>query len=144
MDVTSIGIGRDPVALLRISRATGLNVVMGAGYYIDQTHSDWLRKASVDEIAKSIIKDVDEGVDGTGIRAGIIGEIVKFHIDALSVDLVVMTFAIGKCCFCRPVNRTFNRSTEILSSNEPHCALGPGDQQHWQTCSKCFNRICKW
>lgn len=75
VDVTSIGIGRDPQALLRISRATGLNIVMGSGYYIDQTHSDWLRAASVDEIAASIIRDVSEGVDGTGIRAGIIGEI---------------------------------------------------------------------
>lgn len=75
VDVTSIGIGRDPRALLRISRATGLNVVMGSGFYIDATHSDWLRQASVDEIARKIIQDVDEGVDGTRIRAGIIGEI---------------------------------------------------------------------
>lgn len=75
VDVTSIGIGRDPEALLRISRATGLNVIMGSGYYVDQTHSDWLRKASVEEITASIIKDVDEGVDDTGIRSGIIGEI---------------------------------------------------------------------
>ena len=75
VDVTSVGIGRDPQALLRISRATGLNIVMGSGYYIDQTHSDWLRKASVDEVARAIIKDIDEGVDSTGIRSGIIGEI---------------------------------------------------------------------
>lgn len=75
VDVTSIGIGRDPRALQRISRATGLNVVMGSGFYIDKTHSDWLRQASVDEIARKIIRDVDEGVDETGIRSGIIGEI---------------------------------------------------------------------
>ena len=75
VDVTSVGIGRDPQALLRISRATGLNVVMGSGYYIDKTHSDWLRAASVDEIATSIIRDIDEGVGGTRIRSGIIGEI---------------------------------------------------------------------
>lgn len=75
VDVTSVGIGRDPRALLRISRATGLNIVMGSGYYIDQTHSDWLRAASVEEIANSIISEINEGVDGTGIRAGIIGEI---------------------------------------------------------------------
>jgi phosphotriesterase-related protein len=75
VDVTSVGIGRDPQALLRISRATGLNIIMGSGYYIDQTHSDWLRKASVDEVARSIIKDIDDGVGSTGIRSGIIGEI---------------------------------------------------------------------
>jgi len=34
VELTNIGIGRDPLALARISRATGLNVVMGAGYYV--------------------------------------------------------------------------------------------------------------
>jgi len=33
VDVTSNGLGRDPQALARISRATGLNVVMGGGHY---------------------------------------------------------------------------------------------------------------
>ncbi|MSQ08209.1 MAG: aryldialkylphosphatase [Dehalococcoidia bacterium] len=75
VDVTSVGLARDPEALARVSRATGLNVVMGAGYYVGVTHSDWFRKAGVDEVAHSIIRDVEKGVDGAGIRAGIIGEI---------------------------------------------------------------------
>ena len=75
VDVTSIGIGRDPHALVRMSRATGLHVVMGSGYYIDQTHSDELRAMPADKIADGIIKDVEHGVGGTGIRAGLIGEI---------------------------------------------------------------------
>ena len=33
VDVTNIGIGRDAKALARISRATGLNIIMGSGYY---------------------------------------------------------------------------------------------------------------
>ena len=33
VDVTNIGIGRDPKALVRISRATGLNIIMGSEYY---------------------------------------------------------------------------------------------------------------
>lgn len=75
VDSTSVGIGRDPQALLRISRATGLNIIMGSGYYVDSTHSDWLRSASVDEVAQTIISDIENGVGGTDIRAGIIGEI---------------------------------------------------------------------
>ena len=75
VDVTSIGIGRDPLALVRISRATGLQVVMGSGYYIDKTHSDDLRAKSADKIADSIIRDIEVGVGDTGIRAGLIGEI---------------------------------------------------------------------
>ncbi len=76
VDVTSIGLARDPIALAQISRATGLNVVMGGGYYVHLTHSDHLRnRASVDEVAEGIIRDVEIGVGETGIRTGIIGEI---------------------------------------------------------------------
>jgi phosphotriesterase-related protein len=75
VDVTSVGIGRDPQALVRISRATGLHIVMGSGYYIDQTHSEDLRSKSADKIAGTIIADIDRGVGDTGIRAGVIGEI---------------------------------------------------------------------
>ena len=40
VDATTYGIGRDPRALARISRLTGVNVVMGAGYYVDLVHPD--------------------------------------------------------------------------------------------------------
>ena len=38
VDTTSIGIARDPLALARISRATGVTIVMGAGYYLSLIH----------------------------------------------------------------------------------------------------------
>ena len=75
VDVTSIGLARDPNALVRVARSTGLNVVMGAGYYIGNTHSDWLKAAPVDAIAATIVRDIDKGVGETGVRSGIIGEI---------------------------------------------------------------------
>ena len=75
VDATSIGIARDPVGLARISRATGVNIIMGAALYVDDAHPDWARRASADELAERIIRDVTEGADGTGIRSGIIGEV---------------------------------------------------------------------
>ena len=38
VEATSIGIARDPLGLARISRATGVRVIMGAGYYLGGTH----------------------------------------------------------------------------------------------------------
>ena len=61
--------------LLRVSRATGLNVVMGAGYYVGMTHPEWFTEKPVEEIAAGIVSDVQVGVGDTGIRSGIIGEI---------------------------------------------------------------------
>lgn len=75
VDATSIGIGRDPEALMRISRATGLNVVAGCGYYTADTHPRNMDEKTVDEIAQEMIRDLTEGISGTGIRAGVIGEI---------------------------------------------------------------------
>ena len=75
VDVTSRGIGRNPEALARISRESGVHVVMGAGHYVAAVHPEDMDQRTEDDLAREIIVDVVEGVDGTGIRAGIIGEI---------------------------------------------------------------------
>jgi phosphotriesterase-related protein len=74
-DVTSIGLGRDPVALRAMSRAVGVGIVAGCGYYYHATHPDDMDRRSVGELAEEMIRDIREGIDGTDIRAGVIGEI---------------------------------------------------------------------
>jgi phosphotriesterase-related protein len=75
VDPTCRGIGRDPNALARISRVTGLQIVMGAGYYLQSSHPAAVRSMSADAIADEIVAEALEGVDGSGIRIGLIGEI---------------------------------------------------------------------
>ena len=75
VDPTNVGLGRDPNALARIARLTGMNIVMGAGYYLGATHPDDMNERSEESITQEIVKDIEEGVDNTGIRAGLIGEI---------------------------------------------------------------------
>lgn len=76
VDVTSIGLGRQPEALARMSRETGVRIVMGSGHYrepyLDREAVD---RTSVDALAAQIVADLETGVDGTSVRAGIIGEI---------------------------------------------------------------------
>ena len=74
VNLTPMGMGRDPTALARASEATGVHIVMGTGIYHEPFHPD--RIAGLDElqIARIMIGEITEGVDGTGIRAGIIGE----------------------------------------------------------------------
>ena len=78
VDTTSLGIGRDPLALSRISRASGVGIVMGASHYVPDTYDQSLHARGQDEIADSIVRDVETGVDETGIRAGIIGEVGNY------------------------------------------------------------------
>lgn len=73
VDPTCRGIGRDPHALQRISRATGLHIIMGAGYYLQPAHPRHVREMTAADIAAEIERDVQEGVGG--VRSGIIGEI---------------------------------------------------------------------
>ena len=75
VDATTIGIGRDPRALVRIAQATGVNIVMGAGYYVGAVHPDDMDSKTEDEIAAQITGEVRDGVDDTSVRAGVIGEI---------------------------------------------------------------------
>ena len=69
------GLGRDPLALARVARATGLNVIMGSGYYTANTHPADMDNKSEDEITDEIVRELTLGVADTDIRAGIIGEI---------------------------------------------------------------------
>lgn len=75
VDVTIIGLGRDPKALARISRATGLNVVMGSGYYTAPCHGSEMSAKTEAEITGEIVQDITVGVGSSGICAGLIGEI---------------------------------------------------------------------
>ncbi len=75
VDPTNIGLGRDPLALRRISEATGVNVVMGAGWYREAVYPPYVQEMSVNELSRLIVQDIQQGVDGTTIKAGVIGEI---------------------------------------------------------------------
>ena len=75
VDPTCQGIGRDPRALLRISQATGLNVIMGGGFYLQASHPERVRGMAAADIADEIVREAVSGVADTGIRIGLIGEI---------------------------------------------------------------------
>ena len=75
VEATTVGIGRDPDALARISREAGIHVVMGAGFYVEAVHPDDMDERSVDYLAREIVGDIVDGAEGSGIRAGIIGEV---------------------------------------------------------------------
>src|SRR5688572_5162897 len=50
VDTTNFGLTRDPDALLRISKESGLHVVMGAGWYQKALHPPDMTERSVEEL----------------------------------------------------------------------------------------------
>jgi len=79
VDATSIGLKRDPLALRRVSERTGLHIIMGTGYYQRVYHPDDMDRRTVDDLTRTIVRDVTAGVhDGvrqTDVRSGVIGEV---------------------------------------------------------------------
>lgn len=74
-EVTPIGQGRNPEGLKRISEQTGLHIVMTTGFYIQAGHPPYVAEKSIDELAAIMIEEITNGVDGSGIRAGVMGDV---------------------------------------------------------------------
>lgn len=76
VDTTNRGLGRQPEALRAVSERTGLHIITGTGMYRHQYYDhDWVDRNSVGAIANWMTSEIDDGIEGTGVRAGIIGEI---------------------------------------------------------------------
>jgi phosphotriesterase-related protein len=74
-EVSNIGLGRNPLGLQRIASSTGLNIIMGSGYYVGMSHPRTLAAKTEEEIAREIVDEITVGVGDTGVRSGVIGEI---------------------------------------------------------------------
>ena len=98
VDVSTPGIGRDPRALARVSRRTGVHVVMSTGFYVAATHPREVSAMSKAEIADRMITEITTGAvltpatggdqdwqpieAQTGIRAGIIKVACSYPLHA--------------------------------------------------------------
>lgn len=76
VDLTLRGMGRRPADLRAVSERTGLHVIAGTGLYRHQYYdAAWIDQQSVSQLAEWIERELTEGIEDTGVRAGIIGEI---------------------------------------------------------------------
>jgi phosphotriesterase-related protein len=76
VDATNMEIGRNPEALRRISVATGLNIIMGSGYYTKEVkRTKVVQELSKEKIADHLVEEITKGEKESGIKPGIIGEI---------------------------------------------------------------------
>jgi phosphotriesterase-related protein len=77
VDVTPPGTGRDPERLRRLATRTGVQIVMGTGWYRQSYYpaEALIDRRSVDDLAAEMIAEFTDGVAGTGVHPGIIGEI---------------------------------------------------------------------
>ncbi len=70
IDVTTIDLGRDIRMLEDVSRGSGVNIVAATGTWRDIPRVFW--EASPDSIAALYIREIQQGIEGTDIKAGVI------------------------------------------------------------------------
>jgi phosphotriesterase-related protein len=79
VDLTPRELGRDIHSLVAVSRRTGVHVVAATGHYIAPAHPPAVATSPPEEIAEAFVREILHGIDGTGHRAGVIGEIGLSH-----------------------------------------------------------------
>ncbi len=77
VDVTPVGVGRDPDWLVGLARASGLHIVMGCGWYREAYYPPTLDvdRRSVDALADELVGEITDGVGEGRVQPGILGEI---------------------------------------------------------------------
>jgi phosphotriesterase-related protein len=70
VDATTLDLGRDVNVLAEASRLTGVNIIACTGWWTEKPR--FVSGASVDRMARGFVKDVEKGISGTGIRAGVL------------------------------------------------------------------------
>jgi phosphotriesterase-related protein len=72
VDCTLPEMKRDVAAVARIAEAAGVNIIVVTGHYVQSMHGPEVARQTVDEITEWMLRELREGIDGTGIRAGAI------------------------------------------------------------------------
>jgi phosphotriesterase-related protein len=67
--------GENPLGLKHLASVTGLNIIMGTGYYMGLQYSPEVAALTEVQLCDGLVRDLTKGVDDTGVCAGIIGEI---------------------------------------------------------------------
>lgn len=111
IEVSCIDMGRDPVALRRISKETGLNVVCSTGFYLECYHPAWLADAPVAEVEKVLMDEFRQGIGDSGIKPGVIGEVAgeKTQITPSETKVMVASAHVA---------------SEVGCAVTTHCQLG--------------------
>lgn len=78
-EMSTLGLGPDPAKLQEISRRSGVHIIAGTGFYCEETLSPGQAAMDLDAMRALMVRDLTEGFPGTGIRAGVIGEMALNH-----------------------------------------------------------------
>lgn len=95
IEVTCNDMGRDVQQLVRFSDECDIHIIAATGFYLDEYHTDFVRKSTPEELAEIFIHDLTVGIDDTSIKAGVIGEVASSEKMTESERKVLIASAIA-------------------------------------------------
>lgn len=79
VEVTNRGMGRDVLIMVELAERTGLNIIASTGFYKEPFLPQYFYQLSDKELTNMLIKDIEEGMDETHIKAHVLGEVGTSH-----------------------------------------------------------------
>jgi phosphotriesterase-related protein len=70
VDLTPINLGRDIHVIREVAERAAMQVIAATGFY--WTEEPWLQGWEIDRLAAYLVRDIEQGIQGTPTRAGII------------------------------------------------------------------------
>ena len=67
------------MAVRQVAQRTGMNIILGTGWYRVPFYEPYLYEIKTDELAGELIRDITVGMHGTDVKAGLLGEIGVEH-----------------------------------------------------------------
>lgn len=75
VDVTVMDMKRNPLYVQKAAEASGINIIQATGFYTERFLPEIVDESSTQQLAELMIKEIEEGIADTSIKAQIIGEI---------------------------------------------------------------------
>ncbi|MDI6857564.1 MAG: phosphotriesterase-related protein [Dehalococcoidia bacterium] len=72
LDPTVLGLGRDVPLLIPIAEKAGINVIPATGLYTYDELPHYFASRSVEHMADVFVREIEEGIQGTSVRAAVI------------------------------------------------------------------------
>lgn len=88
LDMSCLGLRINLPAIQRISKKTGVHIVATTGLYVDDACPEYTRVMTIEQLTELMVKEIEEGIEDTGIKAGHIGELGIFNLSDRDVRLL--------------------------------------------------------
>jgi phosphotriesterase-related protein len=86
VDLTTVDLGRDAQMVQEVGRQVDLNIIMCTGVW--RFPPRYFQRGNPDPIADLFVKDIEEGISGTKVRAGIIKLATEPDVDELNATML--------------------------------------------------------